>query len=155
MEPLNEKLTEEEKKRNSHGPMLVYNYIEECLGGYSAPSYFPPVKENHAQCVALSIDDIKVPVEKLVKGAYPGVVMNIYYPGFPTFKHLKYTVSDVYIYIYIYDVYIYIYIFVLTKDVLSCYLKNYYCGTLIFIHITLQINYIIQVFLKYVYNVLT
>lgn len=93
MEPLYEKLTEEEKKRNSHGPMLVYSYTEDNLGVYSAPSYFPSVKENHAHCIALSIEDIKVPIEKLVKGAYPGVVMDIFYPGFPTFKHLKYTVS--------------------------------------------------------------
>lgn len=93
MEPLNEKLTEEEKKRNSHGPMLVYTYTDENLGNYSAPSYFPPVKENHAECIRLFNNDIKVPIEKLVKGAYPGVAMDVYYPGFPTFKHLKYTVS--------------------------------------------------------------
>lgn len=90
MGPLNEKLTEDEKKRNTHGPMLVYHYTEENLGSYIAPSYFPPVAVNHAHCVALSIDDIKVPVDKLIKGAYPGVATNIYYPGFPTFKHLKY-----------------------------------------------------------------
>lgn len=93
MEPLNEKLTDEEKKRNSHGPMLVYNYTEENLGKYTAPSYFPPINDNHAHCVTLSIDDIKVPIEKLVKGAYPGVMLDVYYPGFPTFKHLTYTVS--------------------------------------------------------------
>lgn len=100
MEPLNQKLTEEEKKRNSHGPMLLYNYTEKILGSYSAPSYFQAVKENHAQCTPLSVDDIKLPVEKLVKGAYPGVVTDIYYPGFPTFKHLKYTVSVYVVFIF-------------------------------------------------------
>lgn len=93
MEPLNEKLTEEEKKRNSHGPMLVYVYTEQSLGSYPAPSYFPPIKENHAQCVPTSVDEIKVPIDKLIKGRYPGVALDVFYPGFPTFKHLKYTVS--------------------------------------------------------------
>lgn len=92
MEPLNEKLTAEEKKRNSHGPMLVYNHTTENLGCYSAPSYFPSVKENHAKCVALSINDIKVPIDKLVKGAHPRRATDIYYPGFPTLKHLQFTV---------------------------------------------------------------
>lgn len=92
MEPLNEKLTEEEKKRNSPGPMLVYTYTPESLGGCNAPSYFPPIKENHAKCQHMTIEDIRVPVEKLVKGVYPGAVTDVYYPGFPTFKHLKYTV---------------------------------------------------------------
>lgn len=96
MEPYNTKLTLEEIKRNTHGPMRVYSYTEEDLGEYPAPSYFPQIKSNHAKCDFLSIEDIRVPIEKLVKGAYPGVKLDIYYPGFPTLKHLKYTVCITY-----------------------------------------------------------
>lgn len=93
MEPCNQLLTEEEVRRNSHGPMLVYSYTSESLGKYKAPEYFPDVGVNHADCQQLSVEDIKVPVEKLVKGLHPKAMLDVYFPGFPTFKHLKYEVS--------------------------------------------------------------
>ncbi|XP_008193749.1 5'-3' exoribonuclease 1 isoform X2 [Tribolium castaneum] len=89
MKPCNELLTPEEAKRNNHGPMLVYEYTDEDLGVYEPPSYFPKVV-NRARCTPVNIEDIRVPKDKLVKGAYPGVVFDVYYPGFPTLKHLKY-----------------------------------------------------------------
>ncbi|XP_044268734.1 5'-3' exoribonuclease 1 isoform X2 [Tribolium madens] len=89
MKPCNELLTPEEANRNKHGPMLVYEYTDEDLGVYEPPSYFPKVV-NRARCTPVNIEDIRVPKEKLVKGAYPGVVLDVYYPGFPTLKHLKY-----------------------------------------------------------------
>lgn len=92
MEPCNNLLTPDEIKRNTHGPMLIYNYSKTPLGDYPAPDYFPTVKNHHANCISVTIDDIRVPRDKLIKGAYPGVTMDIYYPGFSTFKHLKYEV---------------------------------------------------------------
>ncbi|CAH0556696.1 unnamed protein product [Brassicogethes aeneus] len=90
MAPCNQKLSLEEQSRNKHGPMCVYRWVERSLGSYQAPDHFKDIGENHAFLKSLSIDDIRVPVDKLVKGAYPGVKMNVYYPGFPTLKHLNY-----------------------------------------------------------------
>lgn len=92
MGPCNEKLSEDEKKRNSHGPMLVYEYTATDLGPYKAPDYYPTIQLNYAKLTPLTIEDIRVPVEKLVKGLCPGAINDVYYPGFPTMKHLKYQV---------------------------------------------------------------
>lgn len=89
MEPYNKLLTPEEVKRNQHGPMLMYEYTEEDLGVYKSPNYFPSVR-SQALCTEISIEDIQVPKEKLIKGAYPGAKFDIFYPGFPTLKHLQY-----------------------------------------------------------------
>lgn len=89
MKPCNELLSPEEAKRNTHGPMLVYEYTDEDLGIYEAPSYFSKVT-NKAICTPVPIEDIRVPKEKLIKGAYPGAVFDVFFPGFPTLKHLKY-----------------------------------------------------------------
>ncbi|KAJ8916294.1 hypothetical protein NQ315_016435 [Exocentrus adspersus] len=90
MRSCNDQLTAEEKQRNTHGPMLVYKYTADNKGPYPAPEYFPPVPENHTELVKMRYDEILLPKEKLIKGAYPGVLMDIYYPGFPTMKHLHY-----------------------------------------------------------------
>ncbi|KAK9681238.1 Xrn1 helical domain [Popillia japonica] len=91
MAECNLKLTPEEVKRNSHGPMTIYQYISTPQGEYQAPEYFPPVVPHYATWSQVTIDDIRMPTEKLIKGAYPGVILDIYFPGFPTTKHLKYT----------------------------------------------------------------
>ncbi|KAK9879471.1 hypothetical protein WA026_006540 [Henosepilachna vigintioctopunctata] len=83
-------LSPDEMERNKHGPMLCYTYTKENLGLYESPMYFPDVTINHANVTNLTIDEIRVPMDKLVKGAYPGVLFDVYYPGFPTLKHLNY-----------------------------------------------------------------
>jgi len=93
MRECNEQLTEEERRRNSPGPMLEYSYTSEDFGKYEAPAYFPAIKRNHCKVQAMTADSIRVPRDKLVKGLYPGVSLDVYFPGFPTMKHLKYTVS--------------------------------------------------------------
>ncbi|KAF2885186.1 hypothetical protein ILUMI_20983 [Ignelater luminosus] len=93
MGPCNEQLTPEEKQRNTHGPMLVYTYTLDNLGCYEAPEYFPSVTFSHAKCELVAIEDIRIPRDKLVKGAYPGVKFDVFYPGFPTMKHLNYVGS--------------------------------------------------------------
>ncbi|CAH1131010.1 unnamed protein product [Ceutorhynchus assimilis] len=91
MKPCNEELTEEEVRRNTHGPMLVYTYTNKDLGKCDAPEYFPPIQRVHCKEEKFEIANLRVPINKLVKGAYPGITMDLYYPGFPTMKHLKYT----------------------------------------------------------------
>lgn len=90
MSYVNDKLTTEERQRNSHGPMLAYMYTARNNGPYPAPCYFSEVPKNHTEVKAMMYTDILVPKEKLIKGAYPGAHMDTYYPGFPTMKHLKY-----------------------------------------------------------------
>ena len=93
MEPWNKLLNAEEWARNSHGPMLIYKYTPSDLGAYTAPQYFQKIEENHASCTTKMIEDVGVPIEKLVKGAYPGMKKDLYFMGFPTLKHLQFTVS--------------------------------------------------------------
>ncbi|CAG9863353.1 unnamed protein product [Phyllotreta striolata] len=90
MSTCNDNLTEDEKQRNSHGPMLVYSYTSKNNGIYPAPCYFPEVLNNHTEVKTLTYKEVLVPEAKLIKGAYPGAHMNVYYPGFPTMKHLQY-----------------------------------------------------------------
>ncbi|PSN30434.1 5'-3' exoribonuclease 1, partial [Blattella germanica] len=91
MAPCAALLTEEERNRNSHGPMHIYTYTEENLGVYEAPQYYPPIKVNHAAVQRVSRSDIHVEHSRLVKGLCPGVRLDVYFPGFPTLKHLAYT----------------------------------------------------------------
>lgn len=91
MELCNKNLTLDELSRNKHGPMVEFKYTENDLGEYKAPAYFATITNNHAEVEFVYLKDIQVPREKLVKGAYPGVKFDVYYPGFPTMKHLKYT----------------------------------------------------------------
>lgn len=92
MKKCNEKLTHDEIQRNRHGPMLLYRYTSTAQEAYEAPQYFPSVAPNNAFSSEITTDDIRIPIDKLVKGAYPGVKLDIYFPGFPTTKHLNYTV---------------------------------------------------------------
>ena len=46
--PRSPHMTPDEKARNAHGPMCVFNYSKSPLGAYEAPDYFPPVGINHA-----------------------------------------------------------------------------------------------------------
>uniref|UniRef100_A0AAR5PUV6 5'-3' exoribonuclease 1 n=1 Tax=Dendroctonus ponderosae TaxID=77166 RepID=A0AAR5PUV6_DENPD len=91
MAPCNKELSEEERRRNSQGPMLACTYTAVDLGKYDAPLYFQTINHNHCKVKLVNIEDIRVPIDNLVKGAYPGASMDVYYPGFPTLKHLKYT----------------------------------------------------------------
>ncbi|XP_046595171.1 5'-3' exoribonuclease 1 isoform X1 [Neodiprion lecontei] len=91
MEPCYAKLTPDEKQRNSHGPMYVYYHTTEDLGLYEAPQYFPKLSTNHAKLKLIKWEDIIVPREKLVKGLCPGIRLDVYFPGFPTLKHINHT----------------------------------------------------------------
>lgn len=91
MEPCYDKLTPDEQKRNSHGPMYIYTYTVEDLGAYDAPGYFPKLPKNHAKLEPINWQDIMVPKENLVKGLCPGVRLDVYFPGFPSLKHIEHT----------------------------------------------------------------
>ena len=65
------------------------------LGVYEAPEYFPTVDKNHASVLKVTRDDIHVDPKHLVKGLCPGVRLDLYFPGFPTLKHIPHTVSNI------------------------------------------------------------
>ena len=62
-------------------------------GPYEAPQYFPRLKSNHAAVHKKSRDEINVDRSCLVKGLCPSVRLDVYYPGFPTLKHIPHTVG--------------------------------------------------------------
>jgi 5'-3' exoribonuclease 1 len=64
-------LTPEERARNVHGPMYVFT-----------------AKDGEKKVYR---EEIEVPKNKLVLGPSKGALKNVYFVGFPTFKHLKYT----------------------------------------------------------------
>ncbi|XP_047526859.1 5'-3' exoribonuclease 1 isoform X3 [Vanessa atalanta] len=93
MAPCYQRLTEEELKRNTHGPMLVYTRTTENLGPIIAPDYFSPIAENHAKEIAVWRTELDVPASELKRGMLPNVDRELLYPGFPTMRHLKYKTS--------------------------------------------------------------
>lgn len=94
MDQCSDRLSAEEHVRNTHGPMYVYKHTPEDLGAYVAPAYFPTITHNHACVQLVKREDIAVPQDRLVKGLCPDVRLDTYFPGFPTLKHIKHTVSS-------------------------------------------------------------
>ncbi|XP_037279840.2 5'-3' exoribonuclease pacman isoform X2 [Rhipicephalus microplus] len=93
MEERFEKLTEEEKSRNGHSGHLLFVYSEEpqpprpCKGERLVPS----LEVNHAKVTELDMNVFRLPVSKIKKGLMEGIRLDVYFPGFPTLKHLDYT----------------------------------------------------------------
>ncbi|XP_073951725.1 5'-3' exoribonuclease pacman isoform X1 [Choristoneura fumiferana] len=90
MAPCYQRLTEEELNRNTHGPMLVYNWTAESLGTVEAPEYFPAIQECHALEGPIYRRELDVPLHILKRGMLPNAKRDMLYPGFPTMRHLKY-----------------------------------------------------------------
>ncbi|XP_013136555.1 PREDICTED: 5'-3' exoribonuclease 1 [Papilio polytes] len=93
MAPCYQRLTEDELKRNSHGPMLIYNWSPANLGVALSPAYFPPITENHAIELLVFRSKLDVPEDQLKRGMLPNAKRDLLYPGFPTMRHLKYKTS--------------------------------------------------------------
>lgn len=64
------------------------------IGRLESPAYFGAIQQNHALDTPLYREDIMVPPEKLRKGLIEGALIGVYFPGFPTFKNLDYTVRS-------------------------------------------------------------
>ncbi|XP_062594329.1 5'-3' exoribonuclease 1-like [Saccostrea cucullata] len=90
MKSVEHELTPAEKRRNSHGPCLLYNYTPDVLEPYpsSLPDAFPDIINNHARLTELGVDAFRVDPEEMVKGLMPDVRLDIFFPGFPTLKHI-------------------------------------------------------------------
>lgn len=92
MQPHLSKLTSEEQARNKHGHMHLYSYTDENGCVYKATTYFPEII-SHVNVSVISREDIFVPKEQLVRGLSPGFDLNMYYPGFPILRHIRYIAS--------------------------------------------------------------
>uniref|UniRef100_A0A182PLI7 Uncharacterized protein n=1 Tax=Anopheles epiroticus TaxID=199890 RepID=A0A182PLI7_9DIPT len=88
MGPCDAFLTDEEKQRNVHGPMLKYQYDAKQNAPLEAKYGFDRVDELHVRCSEIWRDDLRVAENKLVLGPSKGAVLHGYAKGFPTFKHL-------------------------------------------------------------------
>lgn len=113
MEKCEKELTIDQRLRNKHGPMLVYNYTSKSNGVTPGPEGFATISNTYCverqieqndvslikyQLFAINIYNITyywyfkilVPHDKLVFGPSKGTNQEIYYLGYPTFKHLEY-----------------------------------------------------------------
>uniref|UniRef100_A0A1I7UUL0 5'-3' exoribonuclease 1 n=1 Tax=Caenorhabditis tropicalis TaxID=1561998 RepID=A0A1I7UUL0_9PELO len=73
------RLSKEEISRNTHGCHI------QCISS--------PLPDGHwrAERTELSQEIFRIPKEKVKWGLLPNVKMDVYFPGFPTMKHLKHT----------------------------------------------------------------
>lgn len=92
MNDCNDRLTVSEKNRNKHGPMLQYDYCATDQG--SEPECLGQQMIGHIFCTETKIDrsELLVPDVELVLGPCPGAQKDVYFPGFPTMRHLKHSV---------------------------------------------------------------
>ncbi|KAH3827407.1 hypothetical protein DPMN_129344, partial [Dreissena polymorpha] len=83
-------LTEEEKSRNIHGPHLLYMHSETPGDPYptSLPGTFPDIAVNHARLTKIEKAAFHLASSELRKGLLSGARLDVFYPGFPTLKHI-------------------------------------------------------------------
>lgn len=93
MEACHQHLTAAERKRNTHGPMMQYDYCTESQG--QVPGIYSLKALQNVFCTEKPIwpEDITVSPEKTVCVELPNALRSVFFPGFPTMKHIKYKVS--------------------------------------------------------------
>ena len=89
IKPIYAKLNQQESQRNTHGPMWVGSYDPDDLGQYKAPAYFPTIERSHCNFLRVFREEWSVPIEKLRKGLMAGAKLDVFFPGFPTLKHIR------------------------------------------------------------------
>jgi len=84
-------LTDEEKARNSFGKCLKYKFDRSL--NFIYPTSYPGVFEDVRCCKAQKEDldrtMFHLDVRYLKKGLMEGTQLDVYFPGFPTMRHLK------------------------------------------------------------------
>lgn len=86
-------LNDEERERNQHGPMYQYDYSLKSLG--SMPAVQPLKALQHVYCTELArwSDEIVLNLPETVCVELPNAARHVFFPGFPTMKHLEFDVS--------------------------------------------------------------
>ena len=87
---LERNLSEDETRRNKHGPHLVFVYSQQPTEPLKSPNptLFPDIGVNHSLCQLLESNAFRIPIEKIHKGLCDGVRLDVYIRGFPTLKHV-------------------------------------------------------------------
>lgn len=91
LEKHDNELSPDEKGRNIHGPMYMYSYSETPQGQLEGPLNFPSIGNLFCFEKKVFREEIQIPKSKLILGPSKGALLNVYFTGFPTFKHLNYT----------------------------------------------------------------
>ncbi|XP_076451691.1 5'-3' exoribonuclease 1-like isoform X2 [Babylonia areolata] len=83
-------LSPEERRRNSHGPCYMYQHSPELQGFYPSPmpGAFPDVAVNHAKVCEIPKFHFCLEPERIRKGLLRDTLLDVYFPGFPTLKHI-------------------------------------------------------------------
>ncbi|KAL8571175.1 hypothetical protein ACOMHN_010636 [Nucella lapillus] len=83
-------LTPEERQRNRHGPCCIYQYSPELQGFYRShmPGHFPDLAVNHAHLREVPKFHFCLEPQRLCKGLLRGTHLEVYYPGFPSLRHI-------------------------------------------------------------------
>lgn len=86
-------LTEEERKRNTHGPHLLYTYesVSSGIRPSFLPPYYPPLKDTYFKLVKIDKDFFRIPENEIYKGLCKGIILDKIILGFPTLQTLKHT----------------------------------------------------------------
>jgi len=70
---------------------VQFDFSPKCIGKVAGTEFFPTLPRNHA--LALRVPDLDVPPHLLVKGPCPRIDRNLFVPGFPTFRHIQFTIK--------------------------------------------------------------
>uniref|UniRef100_A0A1I8N9Q4 5'-3' exoribonuclease 1 n=1 Tax=Musca domestica TaxID=7370 RepID=A0A1I8N9Q4_MUSDO len=90
MEICDQQLSASERKRNQHGPMLQYDYTPESQGQCPGIYSLKPVYNVFCTEKPFWSRDITVATDKTVCVELPNAARHVFFPGFPTMKHLEY-----------------------------------------------------------------
>lgn len=90
MKPLNLVLTDAEKKRNIHGPMLQYDYSIESTGSFIGHLGLPATPNVYCKETKIYRNELVISEDKLMMELSMPIDSK-YHVGFPTLKHLHYT----------------------------------------------------------------
>jgi 5'-3' exoribonuclease 1 len=91
MKPVLPSMRPEETGRNKHGPMQVYTHTPDSSGPLESPAYFPAITQNFAVRTEVWRAEWDVAIKDLKKGLMDGVRMDVFFPGFPTLKHIPHS----------------------------------------------------------------
>ncbi|EFO19268.2 hypothetical protein LOAG_09226 [Loa loa] len=83
-------LTDEERKRNLHGPHLLFSYDPSSshILKSTFPDTFPDIQECTVKIDEVGMNQFRISRNQIVHGLLPGVKLGVIFPGFPTLKHI-------------------------------------------------------------------
>lgn len=84
------RLTDREAARNCHGPMFEYSFVKEDLGELPGAFGLPRLAKNYALEKHITREQVLQATKDLILSERKSALMDVYFPGFPTMKHLKY-----------------------------------------------------------------